>query len=116
MLHERRIRITTALGVVCGLTSWAICSQGMGLTVLWSQSVLIVLINALMGFTIGISSLRFHWITHGVSLGLLFGVVLALFTQSHGLGFWWAVVLGPVYGFMIELCANVFFHADMDAW
>ncbi len=31
-----------------------------GLEMLWSQSVLIVLINALMGFTIGISSLRFH--------------------------------------------------------
>jgi hypothetical protein len=116
VLHERRIRITTALGAGCGLASWAICAHGMGLEMLWSQSVLLVLINALMGFTIGISSLRIHWVTHGAAIGLLFGVVLALFTQSHGFGFWWAIVLGPVYGFMIELCATVFFHADVDAW
>jgi len=116
VLHERRTRITTALGTACGLASWAICSHGMGLEMLWSQSVLIVLINALMGFTIGISSLRFHWIAHGAMLGLMFGIALALFTQSHGLGFWWAIVLGPVYGFLIELGATVFFHADIDAW
>ena len=116
MLHERRIRITTALGAVCGLASWAICSLGMGLMMHWSQSLLLILINALMGFTIGISSLRICWMTHGAVLGLAFGVILALFTQSHGFGFWWAAVLGPVYGFMIELCATVFFHADIDAW
>jgi len=116
VLNERRVRITTTLGLGCGLASWAICARGMGLEIPWSQSVLIVLLNALMGFTIGISSLRIHWMTHGAALGLLFGVVLALFTQSHGLGFWWAIVLGPVYGFMIELCATVFFHADIDAW
>lgn len=88
----------------------------MGLDVLWSQSVLLVLINTLMGFTIGISSLRIHWMLHGAFIGLIYGVVLAIFTQSHGLGFWWPLVLGPVFGFMVELCATVFFRADIDAW
>jgi len=88
----------------------------MGLDIMWLFGVLLVLTNALMGFTIGISSLRIHWMAHGVIIGGLFGVVLALFTQSQGLGFWWPLILGPVYGFVVELCATVFFRADVDAW
>jgi len=116
VLNERRVMITTLLGTGCGLASWAICSRGMGLDLLLSQSMLLVLINTLMGFTVGISSLRIHWMAHGALIGLLFGAVLAVFTQSHGLGFWWPVVLGPVFGFVVELGATVFFHADIDAW
>lgn len=88
----------------------------MGLDIMWLFGVLLVLTNALMGFTIGISSLRIHWMAHGAVIGGLFGLVLALFTQSQGLGFWWPFILGPVYGFVIELCATVFFRADIDAW
>jgi hypothetical protein len=116
LLNERRVSVTTVLGTACGLASWAICARGMGLEVPWHQGILIVLTNALMGFTIGISSLRYHWMTHGALIGLLFGLVLSLFTYSHGLGFWWILILGPVYGFIIELCATVFFRANIDAW
>ncbi len=116
MLNERRVLVTTLLGTACGFASWAICSRGMGLDIMWLFGVLLVLTNALMGFTIGISSLRIHWMAHGAVIGGLFGLVLALFTQSQGLGFWWPFILGPVYGFVIELCATVFFRADVDAW
>ncbi len=116
MLNERRVLVTTILGTACGFASWAICSRGMGLEVVSLFGVLLVLTNALMGFTIGISSLRIHWMAHGAVIGGLFGLVLALFTQSQGLGFWWPFILGPVYGFVIELCATVFFRADVDAW
>jgi len=116
LLNERRVLITTLLGTACGLSSWAICARGMGLEVASSFGALLVLMNALMGFTIGISSLRIHWMAHGVVIGALFGVVLALFTHSQGLGFWWPLILGPVYGFVVELCATVFFRADVDAW
>ncbi len=116
MLNVRRVRATTIVGAACGLVSWTILSRGMGLDVLWSHSTLIVLMNTLMGFTIGISSLRYHWMTHGALIGGFFGLVLAIFTESQGLGFWWPLILGPVYGFTIELCATVFLHADMDAW
>lgn len=88
----------------------------MGLDIMWLFGILLVLTNALMGFTIGISSLRIHWMAHGAVIGGLFGIVLALFTQSQGLGFWWPLILGPVYGFVVELCATVFFRADVDAW
>jgi len=71
LLNERRVSVTTVLGTACGLASWAICSKGMGLEVQWHQGILIVLTNALMGFTIGISSLRYHWMTHGALIGLL---------------------------------------------
>jgi len=116
LLNVRRVRATTMLGAACGLVSWAILSHGLGLNVAWSHSALIVLMNVLMGFTIGISSLRYHWMTHGALIGVIFGLVLAIFSGSQGLGFWWPLILGPVYGFVIELCATVFLHADMDAW
>jgi len=116
LLNGRRVRATTVGGTACGLASWAILSCGMGLEVAWSHSVLIVLVNTVMGFTIGISSLRYHWMIHGALIGAIFGLVLAIFTESQGLGFWWPFILGPVYGFLIELCATVFLHAAMDAW
>lgn len=116
MLNERRVMITTLLGTCCGLVSWLICARGMGLQVIWSQSVVLVLINALMGFTIGISSLKIHWMIHGSFIGLIYGIALAVFAQSHGLGFWWALVLGPVFGFVVELCATVLFRARVDVW
>jgi len=116
LLNERRVIATTLLGTMCGFISWAICTRGMGLDVMWPHGVLLVLVNALMGFTIGISSLRYHWMTHGALIGGLFGLVLALFTHSQGLGFWWPLVLGPVFGFVVEMGATILFHASMDAW
>jgi len=116
VLNERRVFVTTLSGMACGLVSWAICTRGMGLDVMASHGVLIVLVNSLMGFTIGISSLRYHWMAHGALIGALFGLVLALFTNSQGIGFWWPLILGPVFGFMVELGATVLFHAGMDAW
>lgn len=114
MFNERRVMITTLIGTCCGFASWAICARGMGFQMMWSQSVVLVLVNALMGFTIGISSLRLHWMVHGAFIGLIFGIVLAVFTQSHGFGFWWPLVLGPVFGFVVELCTTVLFRASVD--
>jgi hypothetical protein len=116
LLNVRRVRATTILGAACGLISWAILSRGIGLDVAWSHSALIVLVNTLMGFTIGISSLRYHWMMHGALIGGIYGLVLAIFSGIQGLGFWWPLILGPVYGVVIGLCATVFLHANMDAW
>ncbi len=105
----RRIVITTLLGAVAGI----ICALGgMSLGVRMTPAVFLwILLNrSVMGFVIGISSLRLHWALHGTLLGLIVG---SLFPYSLAL-----LDAGPrmvaitlfaslVFGFAIEVVATV---------
>jgi len=55
----------------------------MGHTQSASINLVIILLNVLLGFTIGISSLRWHWIIHGLVLGGILGV---MWTQTLPIG------------------------------
>lgn len=113
MKKTKRVVISTVLGIVFGFISWAICNFMMGHDQPNSVNSVIILTNALLGFTIGISSLRWHWVFHGLILGGLFGLVMALIALSHGDEFIWPLVLGFVYGFLIELITTVGFKAGI---
>jgi len=75
--------------------------------------MLIVLQNGLMGFTIGISSLRWPWVMHGLVLGGMFGFVLGIGALALGSEFIWPLVFGLVYGLLIELITTVLFKAGI---
>ena len=113
MRKTKRIIVTTILGIVCGCISWAICRFAMGHTQPLTINLVIILFNGLMSFTIGISSLRWHWVLHGLVLGGLFGVIIGLIAASHGDVFVWPFVLGFVYGFVIELITTLGFKAGI---
>jgi len=72
---------------------------------------LIVTSRTLMGFTIGISALRLVWWQHGLLIGLIAGIPMALPVMSDIRIMLGTIVLGMVYGFLTELITSIIFRA-----
>lgn len=76
----------------------------------------------LIGFVIGISSLKIHWTIHGLFMGLLFSLPLAFsglmapetpeFSATVMLVS--TVVMGMIYGFLIDLITSLLFKAKIE--
>lgn len=98
-----------AAGVVCWLGSYLAGSVPVALT---AGVVLAIVFNrAFIGFAIGISGWRIHWAPHGIVVGLVGSLPLAvypLFTPDGFLGFLMYELAGGVWGFLIELGALAF--------
>jgi len=119
----KRLIITTILGAIFGLACFWMASSGQNETspILAAS---IILSRTLIGFAIGISRFSFkHWSLHGIIMGLLFslpaGFGAMLGPEVPGFGhtalFISTVVIGMVYGFLIELITSVVFKAKMKA-
>ena len=113
MQKTKRVAITSILGLICGCISWAVCNFAMGHTQPLLINLFMILSNGLLGFAIGISSLRWHWTLHGLVLGGMFGVIIGLVASGMGSEFIWPLVFGFVYGFLIELITTVVFKAGI---
>jgi hypothetical protein len=109
----KRVVITTILGLIFGCVSWIVCNYAMGHTQPLSVNLVMILFNGLLGFCIGISSLRWPWVIHGLVLGALFGAILGLVAVAQGSQFIWPLVFGVVYGILIELIATAAFKAGV---
>ena len=108
----KRIVIATACGVVAGLVCVSlgatfgskITPAGFG----WA-----LLNRTLLGFVIGISTLRLHWALHGPLLGVLVGSLFAysLWMSGTPASLSVAVIGGSaVFGLGIEFFTTVAFH------
>ena len=82
----------------------------------------IVLSRAIAGFAIGISVFKMgHWLIHGGVIGLLFSLPLAFSGLmapdspefSATAMFIMTIVLGLIYGILIEFVATILFKAKM---
>ena len=104
------------LGALAGfLCNYLATSSG---EVAWPISANIIASRTLIGLAIGISALKLcHWSVHGLVMGVLFSVPLAFgtligpenpeFTKTAM--FVWTIVLGMVYGLLIEFITTVLF-------
>lgn len=115
----KRVIVATLAGAVCGLVCVAIASSSPG-TLPWPAIAQIIASRTLIGFAIGISKLPLgHWTIHGLVMGMIFSLPLAFSglmapenPEFSKTAMWiWTVVLGMVYGFLIELTTSVFFKA-----
>jgi hypothetical protein len=101
-MKAKRLIIATLLGVVFGL------------------AINIILGRTLIGVAIGISrfSLK-HWTLHGIIMGLIFSLPTAFGAMlgpenpefNHTMLFISTIVMGMIYGFLIELITSVLFKA-----
>ena len=68
----------------------------------------------LIGFVIGISVWRIHYLLHGALMGLIvtLSVSIGILLDSVA-GFFMFTVAGLIYGFLIELFATKVFKAKM---
>ena len=83
----------------------------------------IIASRTLIGFAIGISSLALgHWVIHGLVMGMLFSLPLAFSglmapetPEFSKTAMWvWTVILGMVYGLLIEVITSVLFKARQE--
>lgn len=113
----KRLIIATVSGLLFGFVCFGFaCSSG---EIPLAVTLQIVASRTLIGFSIGISVLNVHWSLHGMLMGLLFSLPLGLSTllalespdMSKELLFVSTIVMGVIYGFLIELITSIFFKA-----
>ena len=68
----------------------------------------------LIGFVIGISAWRIHYLLHGALIGLIVTLSMSIGILLDSVtGFFVFTVFGLIYGFLIELFATKIFKAKM---
>lgn len=102
-----RVLVTTILGFVFGIVCWLLASSGspeMTAPIAWS----IILSRTLLGFVIGISAWKINYIFHGIILGFIVSIPMAM--SSLGFKgfkiFLGTLIMGMIYGFLIELITH----------
>ncbi|HEX9626467.1 MAG TPA: hypothetical protein VGA00_05965 [Acidiferrobacterales bacterium] len=111
--------MATLSGIMFGFVCLALASSAPGALpgpAAWQ----IVAERTLIGVAIGISALTLgHWSLHGIAMGALFSIPLAIgglmAPDNPEFGkaalFAWTIVLGMIYGLLIELITSVLFKA-----
>ncbi|MBU1076334.1 MAG: hypothetical protein KKH98_03525 [Spirochaetes bacterium] len=113
----KRITVATITGLLTGLICWQFAASG-GNVIPLILAVSIILSRTLTGFAIGISALKLAWWLHGAFLGGLFSIPMALGVlmtpgpQQKMIAVS-TVVMGIIYGFLVELSATVIFKAPV---
>jgi hypothetical protein len=119
MPKAKRIIVATLSGVLFGFVCLGIASSSPG-AIAWPVMVQVVVSRTLIGFAIGISCLSLrHWAIHGVVMGFIFSLPLAFSglmapespEYSPAGMFLWTVVLGMIYGLLIEVITSAVFKA-----
>jgi hypothetical protein len=114
----KRIVVATLSGVLFGFVCYGLASSGGALP--WPIAIQIITSRTLIGLAIGISALSLrHWAIHGLLMGLVFSLPLAFSglmaaenPQFSKAGMWIStVVMGMIYGLLIELITSVLFKA-----
>ncbi len=118
-MKTKRLIIATILGLVFGFVCYGMASSGQNeIPVILAISI--ILGRTLIGFAIGISRFSFmHWALHGVFMGLVFSLPAAFGAMlgpedpefSHTMLFVSTIIMGMIYGFLIELVTTVLFKA-----
>jgi hypothetical protein len=119
MKKVKRVTVATLSGVLFGFVCYGLASMGSE-ELAWPVAVQIIVSRTLIGFAIGISCLTVvHWSLHGLLMGLLFSIPLAFSglmapaspDYSTTEMFVWTIVLGMVYGLLIEVITSAIFKA-----
>ena len=121
MRNTKRVVVATLAGVLFGFVCMGLASSGAG-ELPRPVVVQIVVSRTLIGFAIGISTLSLgHWAIHGLVMGLIFSLPLAfsglMASESEQYTktcmFTWTIILGMIYGLLIEVITSLLFKARM---
>lgn len=118
MVNAKRLTVATLLGLLFGFVCFGLASSGGGLP--RPVAFQIIAERTLIGFAIGISVLKLrHWAIHGLVMGFVVSIPLAFsglmapdnpeFSKSSM--FITTIILGMIYGVLIELMTTKVFKA-----
>jgi MFS family permease len=119
MYNKKRLLVASLAGIACGFICFGLASSSPG-ELAWPVAVQIIISRTLIGFGIGISSLSMrHWSINGLVMGALFSLPLAFSglmapdsaEYNKASMFVITIILGMVYGFLIELVTSVLLKA-----
>ncbi len=122
MNNPKRVVIATLSGVLFGFVCFGFASSGPA-ELPWPAAVQIIISRTLIGLAIGVGWVSFgHWSARGLAYGLLFSLPLAFSGLmapesadfSKASMFAWTVILGMVYGLLIEVITTVIFKAKLE--
>lgn len=115
----KRFYLACLLGILAGVVCVWLASSG-GDTLTKKEMLSIFTGRVLIGFVIGISGLRIGWALHGLFIGLSVSIPGAFGAMMSAHGDWgkWemfaiTIVMGMLYGFVIELVTSVLFNARL---
>ena len=114
MLTGKRVIIATLSGIIFGFVCLGFAlsnpdgTESLTTTVRWS----IVTGRTMLGFMIGISALRMKWWLHGMVLGFVASIPMAIPVINDTAIAVGTVVMGVIYGFVIELITTLLFKAN----
>lgn len=118
-MRIKRWLIATILGLVFGFACCGFASSGTA-EISKLLALNIIFGRMLIGFAIGISrfSLK-HWSIHGIVMGFVFSIPAALGAMlgpenpefTHQMIFISTLVMGVIYGFLIEFITSIVFKA-----
>ncbi len=104
MVKSRRVIITTILGFIFGIICMLLSRYSSNIA-FWPMGVSFLINHTVMGFAIGVSSMRMNWAAHGVLWGALFGIFTAISAVGTGMNPFAAFVFVVIWGFLIETIA-----------
>jgi hypothetical protein len=114
MTSKKRILIATLTGLACGFICMAMASSDPSQPVSLGIKLSILTGRTLMGFVIGISALKMNWWGHGILMGFITSIPMAVpLIEQFGL-LVATIVMGMIYGFLIELVTSIFFKAKQN--
>lgn len=118
MLTPKRVIIATICGIIFGFVCWYMATSGPNETepLSWPIQLNIILSRTLLGFMIGISALKIQWWAHGIILGLIASIPMAVSVLGDTMILIGTFVMGMIYGFMTELITSVIFRAKSVAY
>ena len=104
MVYARRVASTTLLGVVAGVLCW---QGGDSFGIAYTPALIAgtILNRTFVGFVIGISDIRWHYLAHGALIGTLGSLPMAMFSPDARAAIM-LTVYGALWGLLIEIAAT----------
>jgi len=114
MMRVKRLVVSTIFGFVAGIICYLGGKYGLKDDISTAMFLYILVNRTLIGFVIGISPFRMRWALHGLLMGLIVGVPFTagcLLEESNLETAVAALILGALYGLMIEFFTSIVFRA-----
>jgi hypothetical protein len=113
MLSTKRVVIATVCGVIFGFVclGFATSDPNSAAALAAPIKLNIILSRSMLGFMLGISALRLKWWLHGIVLGFISSIPMAVAVMDRSEIMIGTVVMGMIYGVLTELITSILFKA-----